>query len=92
MTVFGASGKVGRLVVMQALKRGYSVVAFVHSHDPFVATTNLRVVKGDIYNADDVGKALKGSEAVISALGSWGTKNRNVLSSAMKVVIPDMDE
>ena len=92
ITVFGASGKVGSLVVEEALRRGYTVAAFVHSHDPFSASGKLIVVKGDVYNADDVSNALKGSDAVISCLGSWGTPKKNVLSSAMKTVIPAMRE
>jgi putative NADH-flavin reductase len=94
ITVFGASGKVGRLVVHGALARGYKVVAFVHSHDPFEKTDKLKVVKGDIYRGQDVAKALKGSRVVVSCLGSWGRKtasgNRNVLTSAMLEILPAM--
>ena len=90
ITVFGASGKVGGRVVELALERGYTVIAFVHSHDPFVGTPNLIVKKGNIYRGEDIEDAIKGSEAVVSCLGSWGTKKRNVLTSAMKNIIPTM--
>src|SRR4051812_42365964 len=92
VTVFGASGKVGRLVVAEALQRGYSVKAFVHSRNPFEDSPKLKVVKGDVYDSDDVAKALRGSDAVISCLGSWGSKRRDVLSSAMRMIIPAMTE
>jgi len=92
ITVFGASGKVGSLVVEEALRRGLSVVAFVHSHDLFVPNNRLRVIKGDIYSAKDAAGALEGSNAVISCLGSWGTKKRNVLTAAMRNIIPVMTE
>jgi len=91
ITIFGASGKVGSLVVEEALRRGFSVIAFVHSHDMFVPSNKLRVVKGDIYNEADVQDAIKGSAAVVSCLGSWGTKHRNVLASAMRAIIPAME-
>jgi putative NADH-flavin reductase len=90
ITVFGASGKVGIRVVELALKRGFMVVAFAHSHDPFQGHPRLRVLRGDIYNATEVEKAISGSDAVISCLGSWGTPKKNVLSSAMRAIIPAM--
>lgn len=92
ITVFGASGKVGSLVVEAALRRGYTVVAFVHSHDLFSPSGKLIVQKGDVHNAVDVRMALRGSGAVISCLGSWGRKDRFVLTAAMRNIIPAMAE
>ncbi len=92
ITVFGASGKVGTRVVDLALKRGYRVVAFVHKHDRFQGTQNLLVVKGDIRNPRDVEKALKGSKAVISCLSSYRSASRDVLNTAMGVIVPEMKE
>jgi putative NADH-flavin reductase len=90
--VFGAGGKVGRLVVAEALACGYTVVAFVHSHNPFEPDDNLVLRQGDVYNTDDVAAAIQGSEAVISCLGSWGTKGRDVLSRFTRSVIPAMEQ
>lgn len=90
ITVFGASGKVGSLVVEEALRRGHTVVAFVHNRDLFVPNNKLIVQKGDVYNATDVAKAVQGSDAVVSCLGSWGTPKKNVLSAAMRAIIPAM--
>jgi putative NADH-flavin reductase len=91
ITIFGASGKVGRQVVALALKRGYTVVAFVHKNNPFEDTPNLIVKKGDVYDVNSVADALKNSQAVISTLSSWGTPQRNVLTSAMRAIIPAME-
>ena len=90
VTVFGANGRVGRLVVAELVNRGYTVVAFVHNRSHFIETPRLRVISGDIYNAQDVEKALDGSSAVISALGSWGTPMKNILTVGMKHIIPAM--
>lgn len=90
ITVFGASGRVGSLVVAEALRRGYQVTAFVHGKNPFVANKNLRVFDGDIYDESEVAAALQGSQAVISCLGSWKTKRRDVLTTAMRHIIPRM--
>ncbi len=94
ITIFGASGKVGRLVVAEALRRGYNVRAVVHRDNVLSPNTHLTIVEADVYNADDIAMALQDSEAVISCLGSWGRKtaagNRNVLTAAMKLIIPAM--
>lgn len=90
VTVFGASGKVGRLVVEELLSRQHSVVVFVHNHAPFTASNRLKIFKGDIYDAQQVTDALAGSNAVISALGSWGTPTKDVQASAMTNIIPAM--
>ena len=90
VTVFGANGRVGRLVVAELVNRGYTVVAFVHNRSHFIETPRLRVISGDIYNAQDVEKALDGSSAVISAPGSWGTPMKNILTVGMKHIIPAM--
>lgn len=92
VTVFGASGKVGCLVVENLLASGYTVKAFVHSSSPFELSDKLQIVRGDIHNANDVRSALDGSDAVISCLGSWGTKNKDVLASAMKNITPAMEK
>lgn len=90
ITVFGAGGMVGQMVVNIALARGHSVTASVHSSNPFDELPGLNVLIGDIYNADDVAQAIRGSQAVISTLGSWHTKHKNVLTSAMQAIIPAM--
>jgi len=81
---------VGSLVVEEALRRGHTVVAFVHSHNLFSPSGKLIVRRGDVYNAADVAGAVQGSDAVVSALSSWGTKGRDVLSSFVGAVVPAM--
>lgn len=90
VTVFGANGRVGRLVVEGLLDRGYQVIAFVHGTNDLRSSTQLHIVKGDITNTRAVNEALTGSHAVISTLGSWGTKEKNTLSEGMRQIIPLM--
>ncbi len=90
ITVFGANGQVGRLAVAEALKKGFIVRAFVHNKSSLVGSSSLIVVKGDIRNLKDVEKAIKGSGAVVSTLGSWGSQDKNVLTNGMKNIIPTM--
>lgn len=91
VTVFGASGKVGRLVVTEALARGYTVRGFIHSHNPLDDHPNLTVITGDIHEAESVAMAIQGSQAVISALGSWGTSSKDIVSTGMRHIIPAME-
>lgn len=88
ITVFGATGKVGRIVVENLLDSGHQVVAFAHGASPFTTNENLTVVHGDVHNTSDVKTALSGADAIISTLGSWHTPSKDILTSAMKNIIP----
>lgn len=92
ITVFGANGKVGSLVVEKAINEGHKVVAFVHGLDSLTNHKNLKVVQGDIYSARAVDDAIKGAEVVISALGSWRTPQKNILTEGMQNIIPAMQK
>jgi len=69
--VLGATGDIGTAVITAALNAGHEITAFVRSPDklgPF--RSRVRVVEGDIADADAVASAMAGQEAVISAMGS----------------------
>jgi len=69
IVVIGATGNIGRRVAKEALSRGHEVTgvvrdpAAVESPDPRV-----RLVKADATRADDVARAVKGADAVVSAI------------------------
>jgi putative NADH-flavin reductase len=68
--VLGASGATGREVVRAVIAQDFDVTAFVR--DPARLTVGgqrLRVVQGDVGDAAAVAGAVKGQDAVISALG-----------------------
>ncbi len=90
VTVFGATGQVGRRIVTLLLAHGVRVVAAVHGDNILPAHDRLTILAVDIYDADSVARALKGSTAVISALGSWGTKRQDVLTVGMKHIVAGM--
>ena len=72
ITVLGASGKTGSEIVKQALEVGHSVNALVRRPDALEDQRNLTVIVGDVTNAQDVAKASKGADVVVSALGAMG--------------------
>lgn len=86
ITVFGANGRVGKLVVQRALDRGHRVRAFVHTHDPFDQNAKLRVSAGDVADAEAVQDAVRGAEAVISTLGAFRRGTGPVLAPGLHAI------
>lgn len=89
--VFGANGRVGSLVVKHCLKKGHDVTAFVRGNHTFKPNQNLSIVQGDVYDSSSIKRAIPGHDAVISCLGSWGTPKKDILSAAMRTIVPTMD-
>jgi putative NADH-flavin reductase len=85
--IIGATGGTGRQLVAQALERGYMVTALVRVPSRVqVNHPQLKVLPGDVLDYASVEAAMRGQEAVVSALGhkrffypthilSEGTKN-----------------
>jgi putative NADH-flavin reductase len=70
VTVFGATGKIGALVVSRLLEDGHQVTAFVRSPGKLgVAAAAVDVVAAELTDADAIREAVEGADAVISALG-----------------------
>ena len=90
VTVFGANGNIGSRVVERLLTNGHTVRAFVHGSHSFEQSNNLQVIQGDIGDKEQVAQAIDGSDAVVSALGSWGTKSKDILTVGMTNIIPAM--
>ena len=70
VTVFGATGKIGHLVVEQLLGAGHHVRALVRSPGKLtVEDDHLEVIVAELDDAPAIRKAVDGADAVISALG-----------------------
>src|SRR3954452_6532104 len=70
LTVFGATGGIGREVVTQALDAGHHVTAYVRNPAKLTLThPHLTVITGELTDRDAVQRAVHGADAVISALG-----------------------
>jgi putative NADH-flavin reductase len=68
VTVFGATGKIGRLVLDRLSVGGHQVVAFARTPAK-LERTDLTVIQGHLSDPAAVTGAVEGSVAVISALG-----------------------
>jgi putative NADH-flavin reductase len=70
VTVFGATGKIGRHVVDQLLAAGHTVTAYARNPSKLPTTQpNLTVIQGGLNDPAGIGRAVAGADAVISALG-----------------------
>ncbi|MCA1606215.1 MAG: SDR family oxidoreductase [Acidobacteria bacterium] len=68
--IVGATGGTGRQLVAQALERGYAVTALVRNPSRLqIDHPHLTVIQGDVLDESSVKTAMRGQEAVLSALG-----------------------
>ena len=90
--VLGATGGTGRLIVSQALARGHEVTALVRSPEKASALNGARLVIGDVRDEKTLREALKGQDAVVSALGTPASPFREVtlLSTATRALVDAM--
>lgn len=69
--LYGATGRTGGLIVAYALQKGYAVTALVRNPDKLaVKSDNLTIIEGLPTSPEDVRKAMRGCDVVISALSA----------------------
>jgi putative NADH-flavin reductase len=68
ITLFGATGVTGKYLIQEALKGGMEVTVFARSTSPF-SHSQVRVIRGDLVDKKKLTEAIRGSDAVLSALG-----------------------
>ena len=94
LTIFGATGQVGQQLVKQALVKGYQVRAFgrnVYDTD-FLQHDDLELIQGALFDAKDVRNAIKGSDAVLSAIGGAFDGTDKSRSLGIKNIIEQMEK
>jgi len=90
LTVFGATGGTGRHIVDQALEADHQVTAVVR--DPRrmpVSHPHLEVVTADITDAEALLPAVRGRDAVLSALAA-STKNGRIATTGVRAILAAM--
>jgi putative NADH-flavin reductase len=90
--ILGATGGTGRLIVDQALERGQEVTALVRSPEKASWLKGAKLIVGDVRDEKVLREALKGQDAVVSALGTPASLFREVtlLSTATRALVRAM--
>jgi uncharacterized protein YbjT (DUF2867 family) len=90
--ILGATGPTGRHIVSQAISRGYDVTVLVRSPEKAADMRGAKIVVGDARDGKVLRQAVKGRDAVISALGTPASPFREVtlLSTATRTLVSAM--
>ena len=94
LIIFGATGLVGKQLVQQALFKKHHVKAFgrnVFTTD-YLETENLELVQGALFDESEVYNAIKGCDAVISAIGGSMDGTDKTRTLGMKNIIKQMQK
>lgn len=96
LTVFGATGMVGKQIVKNALALGHHVKAFGRNVESLIdddlRNKNLEAIKGYVFDEEDVLNAVEGSDAVLSALGGSFDGTDKTRSLGIKTIITQMEK
>lgn len=92
--IFGASGGTGRELVKQALAQHLMVTAFVRDPGSFaIPRDRLNVAPGDVVDSARVEQAVRGQDAVLSALGSSRSLTRHPeLAEGVRNLVKAMEQ
>lgn len=88
ISILGATGRVGQIILENALAEQHTVRALVRDQTKLtIQDANLTILTGDALNESDLANAIVDSDAVISALNTDGA---NTLSKSMPLIIQQM--
>lgn len=94
VTIFGATGMVGRQLVTHCLAKGWLVRAFGRNTDQLIDQEDrnpaLTAIKGYVFDENEVRQAIRGADAVLSALGGSIDGTDKTRSLGIKNIIGQM--
>jgi putative NADH-flavin reductase len=84
--VFGATGRMGQLLVRRALDEGHEIVAYARHPDKLqIDDSRLSVLPGELDDDEGIIRAITGADAVIEGVGSQSDGTRRIIT-AMETV------
>jgi putative NADH-flavin reductase len=93
LTIFGATGQVGKQLTEQALWRNHEVVAFGRNALSIQKEhERLHKFKGALFDESEVREAIQGSDAVISVIGGAFDGSDKARSLGIKNIIHQMEK
>ncbi|RDI47904.1 NAD(P)-dependent oxidoreductase [Falsibacillus pallidus] len=85
---FGSTGRVGNVVLQNALQDGWNIKALVRNPEEYKEDSSLiKVIKGNALEEDSVFETIRDTDAVFSALGTDGN---TTLSESIPLIIKGM--
>ena len=97
VALLGSTGKVGGWVLEMALERGHTVRALVRNLDKlddysnYVQVEKLFVIEGNVEDRAKLRQTIKGSDVIISTLGS-SSKQKNVLTKGAESLLETLSD
>ena len=95
LTVFGATGLVGKNVIKHARAHAHHVTAFGRNVESLIdgdlSNDHLVAINGSVFDAENVYNAVKESDAVISVIGGGVDGVDKTRSLGMKTIITQME-
>lgn len=91
LTLFGASGAIGRLLLDGALAEGHEVRAIVRNPTAFTPTSKLDIVRAAPDDDAAIAEAIRGSDAVLSALGTSTKRDAAAVTAFVARIVAAMD-
>ncbi|MFI0369949.1 NAD(P)-dependent oxidoreductase [Actinomadura sp. 1N219] len=82
ITIFGATGRMGQLLVQQALDAGHEVTAYARTPGKLRIThANLSVAAGQLDDDEAILEAVRTADAVIEGVGSESAATRRIIAA-----------
>ena len=93
VTLFGATGKTGNYLINEGLKRDINMTVFARTQSVF-QNPNVNVIRGELTDTERLKEAIRGSDAVLSALGPTSPQHPKDLpiTRAIEAIISAMRE
>ena len=94
ITIFGATGKVGKRLVSLGLMQGHFIKAFGRNvfNMGYPENKDLNLISGAVFDEESVFNAIKGSDAVLSALGGGIDGRDKTRSLGMSKIVAQMEK
>lgn len=91
IVIFGASGRTGQRLILQALERGHTVKAFARTPSKIqIRHERLQIIQGDIHDENTVEQAIIGQDVVLCALGLNKDEPVTALADGTKIIVTAM--
>jgi putative NADH-flavin reductase len=91
IAVIGATGRTGRPLIAELMRRGHELTVLVRTPDKLgPALGAVQVVTGSSTDADALAHLLEGADALVSTLGPT-SRDSTVMSDTARVLVPAME-